>query len=117
MFRMLCKSKLQNATVTKKDLKYSGSIGLDKAIMEACDLYANEAVQVLNVNNGNRFETYVIEERKGSGTIALYGPAARLGEIGDRIVVLSYALIKDEACGGLAMRLVNVDGNNRVTAA
>ena len=80
-FRTMCKSKIHRAKITKKELHYEGSIGVDKTLMEASGIYQNEFVQVLNVNNGARFETYVIEEQKGSGTISLYGPAAHLGEV------------------------------------
>lgn len=87
------KSKIAYATVTGKNLYYVGSITIDKAIMDAACIYPNEKVQVVNLNNGNRLETYVIEGEAGSKTIALNGPAARQCEIGDPLFILSYAMI------------------------
>ena len=87
------KSKISYATVTNKDLFYVGSITIDKTIMDAACIYPNEKVQVVNLNNGARLETYVIEGKAGSETIALNGPAARQCEIGDSLFILSYAII------------------------
>lgn len=77
IFRQLFKSKIHRATITKKELRYDGSIGIDKKLLLESDLLAGEKVQVLNFNNGKRFETYVIEEKENSGDIVLYGPAVR----------------------------------------
>ena len=85
MLRILCKSKISNAVITAKELGYNGSIGLDKNIIEATDILPGEQVQVLNANNGERFTTYVIEEKADSGKIVLYGPAARKGEPGTNL--------------------------------
>jgi len=112
MLRTIMKSKIKNATITKKDHNYSGSIGIDKKLLDACNIYPYEIVQVLNVNNGSRFETYVIEESEGSGTIALYGPAARLGEIGDPIVILSYGIIEGKEAPNLKVKIITVDRKN-----
>lgn len=114
MLRMMCKSKIEKAIITKKDLKYSGSIGVDKKILTAAGIYPNEIVQVLNVNNGSRFETYVIEEKEGSGVIALYGPAVRLGEIGDTVIILSYALVEGKEAPNLETRITTLDKKNNV---
>jgi len=87
------KSKIAYAKLTQKDLFYIGSITIDEAIMEQANLRENEQVQVVNLNNGNRLETYVIKGKRGSRVFGLNGPAARLGEIGDYIFIIAYALI------------------------
>jgi len=102
-----------NAVLTKKELNYSGSIGIDKAILLKSDMIPGERVQVLNFNNGKRFETYIIEEKERSGIIALYGPAARLGETGDRMCVISYAMMSDEEAKTAEQKIVLVDQKNR----
>ncbi|MFH1791818.1 MAG: aspartate 1-decarboxylase [Candidatus Omnitrophota bacterium] len=114
MFRIICKSKIENAIVTKKSLSCSGSIGIDKNLLEACNVYPNEIVQVLNMNNGARFETYAIEEREGSGAIALYGPAARLGEVGDPLVILSQAIVDGKEVPNAKIKIVSLDSKNRI---
>ena len=113
MFRMMCKSKINRAKITKKELHYSGSIGIDKALLEASDILPNEKVHVLNLNNGSRFETYVIEEAKGSGAIALYGPATYLGAEGDLVIILSYCMVEEKETRFIIPRIVTVDGENR----
>ena len=87
------KSKIAYAKVTHKDLYYVGSITIDRDIMHQANIHANEKVQIVNLNNGERLETYVIEGKAGSGIFGLNGPAARRCEIGDPIFILSYALI------------------------
>jgi len=114
MLRLMCKSKIKNATITKKDLYYAGSIGIDKEILKMSNIYPNETVQVLNANNGSRFETYVIEEREGSGTIALYGPAARLGEVGDTIIILSNGLYEAKEAPNLETKVITLDKKNSI---
>lgn len=114
MLRILCKSKITNAFVTDKEMRYSGSIGVDKAIMEVSDLLLGEQVQVLNANNGERLTTYVIEEKEGSGKIVLYGPAARKGEEGDELVILSYCSMETKECRNFNMRLISLGKNNTV---
>src|SRR5882757_1128324 len=85
------KSKIHRAVITEADLSYIGSITIDENLMEAASLIENEKVQVVNVNNGERLETYVIKGKRGSGTCCLNGPAARKGMVGDVVVVISYA--------------------------
>lgn len=114
MFRKICRAKIHKAVINKKDLDYKGSIGIDKKILEASGILANEMVLVLNFDNGQRFETYVIEEEENSGTIALYGPAAKLGELGDEVIVLSYVFLEDEKAKDVKMKVVNVDKDNRL---
>lgn len=110
----MCKSKIHRATVTKVDLHYEGSIGIDKDLIKAANILKNEIVQVVNINNGNRFETYVIEEPSGSGTIGLYGAAAHLGKAGDLVIILSNGLMAEEEALALKLKAVHVDANNRI---
>jgi aspartate 1-decarboxylase len=104
------KSKISYATITQKDLFYVGSITIDEAIMQQANLQENEKVHIVNLNNGERLETYVIKGAKNSNIIALNGPAARKAEIGDQIFILSYALI-DPKHEKLAPLLVNLRKN------
>ncbi|MCF8294360.1 MAG: aspartate 1-decarboxylase [Chitinophagaceae bacterium] len=90
------KSKIHRATVTQADLNYIGSVTIDQKLMEAANLIENEKVQIVNTNNGERLETYVIKGKRGSGTICLNGPAARKVEPGDIIIIVSYALMDFE---------------------
>ena len=113
MLRIMCKSKIHRATITKADLHYEGSIGIDKALVTAAGLYPGEIVQVVNINNGSRFETYVIEEPQGSGTIGLYGAAAHLGKTGDLVIILSSALVADDEARSLEIKTVYVDRQNK----
>lgn len=110
----MCKSKIHRARITKVDLHYEGSIGIDKDLLKASNIYPNEIVQVVNINNGSRFETYVIEEPAGSGAIGLYGAAAHLGKVGDLIIILSYGLMDDANAKGVKITAVKVDKNNKI---
>ncbi|HRZ34891.1 MAG TPA: aspartate 1-decarboxylase [Candidatus Paceibacterota bacterium] len=110
--RVMLKSKIHRATLTSKALDYEGSIGLDRRLMDAADLLAGEQVHVLNVNTGSRLITYVIEAPRGSGTVMLNGPAARLGEPGDLVVIIAYGHYTDAAARRLVPRIVHVDENN-----
>jgi aspartate 1-decarboxylase len=112
MLRIMCKSKINRAKVTKRELHYSGSIGIDKALLEASNILPNEMVQVLNVNNGSRFETYVIEEPKGSGTIALYGPAVYQGKEGDLVIIISYCMVEEKETRSMTPKMISVDSRN-----
>ena len=93
MLITVMKSKISYATLSKKDLFYIGSITIDQVIMEQASIYHNERVQIVNLNNGQRLETYVIPGEPGSNIIALNGAAARCGEIGDQLFIISYAQI------------------------
>ncbi|PKO17635.1 aspartate 1-decarboxylase [candidate division BRC1 bacterium HGW-BRC1-1] len=112
MLRFLMKSKIHRATVTDADLNYTGSITLDRDLMDAADLMPNERVQVVNNNNGSRFETYVIEGKRGSGIVCLNGAAARLVQRGDVIIVISYAMMNDEEARAHQPKIVLVDAQN-----
>ncbi|MDX9971860.1 MAG: aspartate 1-decarboxylase [FCB group bacterium] len=115
MLLTMLKSKIHRATVTEADLNYVGSLTLDVDLMEAADMYPYEKVQVLNVNNGARFETYIIEGERGSGIVCLNGPAARMGEKGDIIIALTYVQIEAEKAKGYRPKNVHVDAQNRIT--
>ena len=96
MFINILKSKIHRAVVTEADLNYVGSITIDEDLMDAVNLLENEKVQVVNVNNGERLDTYVIKGKKGSGVCCLNGPAARKAAVGDTVIIISYATIDFE---------------------
>ncbi len=112
--RILCKSKIHRATVTEANLNYEGSLTLDPLLMEAAGLVPFEQVHVLNLNNGARFETYLIEGERGSGTVCVNGAAARLVQVGDPVIVLAYALVPEDELSDFTARIVFVDEHNRV---
>lgn len=114
MRRTLFKSKIHRATLTGAHLEYEGSISVDRDLMDAAELVPYEKVQVLNLSNGNRLETYVIEGPRGSGEIQLNGPAARLGHAGDRVIIVSYAEYDEEELAAHAPTVVHVDEHNRL---
>jgi len=114
MLREVLRSKIHNATVIKKKLYYEGSIGIDKALLLKSNILANEKVHVVNFNNGARFETYVIEEKENSGTIALYGPAARQAEIGDKICIIAHGIIEDSQVQLLKPQIILLDDKNKI---
>ena len=98
MFIEVCKSKIHKATVTQANLQYVGSITIDEDLMDAANLIENEKVQVVNINNGERLETYVIKGKRGMGEVCLNGPAARKVQVGDVVIIISYATMDfDEA--------------------
>lgn len=108
------KSKIHRATVTEADLNYVGSITLDMDLVDAAGMIVGEKVQVVNVNNGARFETYIIEGKRGSGVVCLNGPAARLVAVGDVIIVLSYALLDFEEAKAFRPSIVFPNTDNRL---
>ena len=115
MRRTLFKSKIHRATLTGADLHYEGSLTVDRDLMDAADLLPFEKVQVVNVNNGARLETYVIEGARGSGTVQLNGAAARLGMPGDVVIVIAYGEFEEaELAAGFTPRIVFVDARNRM---
>jgi L-aspartate-alpha-decarboxylase len=113
----MLKSKIHRAVVTEADLNYVGSITIDKNLMEAADILENEKVTVVNNNNGQRFETYVIEGEAGSGIICLNGAAARLAVRGDVVIILTYTILEDEESKTHKPRLVYVNEKNEITKA
>lgn len=114
MRRIMMKSKLHRATVTQANLDYVGSITIDRDLMDAADLLPNEKVQIVDNDNGNRFETYVIEGERGSGVIGLNGAAARLVYPGDTVIIISYAEMEDAEARAWEPTVVFVDEENRV---
>ncbi|NLL05471.1 MAG: aspartate 1-decarboxylase [Clostridiaceae bacterium] len=114
MFINLMKSKIHRARVTESNLNYVGSITIDEDLMDMADLMKNEKVQIVNNNNGNRFETYVIPGERGSGMICLNGAAARLVHPGDVIIIISYGLFERKEAKEYNPKIVFVDENNKV---
>jgi aspartate 1-decarboxylase len=114
MLRCLVRSKIQRLVVTDKNLKYEGSLELDSRLMRAADILPGELVQVVNVNNGDRFETYVIAAQSGSGACVLNGAAARLGEAGDELIVMSLGWFAETESPRHKLKRINVDNRNRI---
>ncbi|WP_293443657.1 aspartate 1-decarboxylase [Persephonella sp.] len=114
MRRTVLKSKIHRITITGADLHYEGSLTLDEAIMEAADLVPFEKVEVFNINNGNRFSTYVIPGARYSGECILNGAAARLGHAGDLIIIVSYADLEDSELKDFKVKLVYIDEDNSI---
>lgn len=115
MRRTMCKSKIHRATLTGADLNYVGSLTVDRDLMDAADMLPYEQVHVVNVNNGARLTTYVIEGERGTGTMQLNGAAARLGAPGDIVIVITYGEYDDaEVKRVFEPTIVFVDGKNRI---
>ena len=114
MLVAMLKSKIHRATVTEADLNYAGSLTLDPLLMEAADMLENERVQVLNINTGDRFETYIIAGKRGSGVVCLNGAAARLGQPGDLIIAITYAQMDVDAAKKHVPKIVHVDEKNHL---
>lgn len=108
------KSKVHRIRVTQAELHYVGSITLDEDVMDAANIIENEKVQVVNVNNGERFETYVIKGERGTGTVCLNGPAARKVQVGDIIIIVSYGIMDFEEAKSHTPTIIFPDDNNRV---
>jgi aspartate 1-decarboxylase len=113
MFIEVFKSKIHRATVTEANLNYTGSITIDLDLMEAADLLPHQKVQIVNINNGERFETYVIQGMRGSGVICLNGPAARLVQMGDMVIIIAYATVTLEEARSHVPTICHVDAHNR----
>ena len=114
MMRMMLKSKIHRATVTHADLHYVGSIAIDRDLMDAADLLEGEQVTIADITNGARLETYVIPAARGSGLIGINGAAAHLVDVGDLVIIMSYAAMDDAEARTLKPRVVHVDEQNRV---
>jgi aspartate 1-decarboxylase len=114
MFRTLYKSKIQGAKVTEANLEYVGSITIDQDLLDASDIIANERVQIVNLNNGTRLETYVISGKPGSGIICMNGGTARWAVIGDRILVISYAMMDSKEAATFKPKVIFVNEKNRI---
>ena len=109
------KSKIHRATVTLAELYYEGSITIDTDLLKASDILPFEKVQVVNVNNGSRLETYTLEGPSGSGMICLNGPAARLGAVGDEVIIITYSQMSDEEAKKHKPKIVLVDKENKIS--
>ena len=107
-------AKIHRATVTDANLDYVGSITIDKALLEASGIKANQKVEILNINNGERFHTYVIEGEKNSGCICLNGAAARRVQKNDLVIIVAYALLDENEQKTFVPKIVHVDENNRI---
>ena len=114
MMREMCKSKIHGAVVTEANLKYEGSITIDEALMEVANIVAYEKVQVVNLSNGVRLETYVIPGKRNSGVICLNGPAARLGHQGDKVHIISYCIVPEMQIRRWKPKVVAVKAQNKV---
>ena len=114
MYRCMLKSKIHRAVLTDADLNYMGSITIDRDLLEVADILPFEKVQVVNNNNGQRFETYAIEGEAGSGCVCLNGAAARLGQPGDILIILSYIQLDDQEARQHKPQVVFVDENNKI---
>lgn len=116
MLRTLFKAKLHRATVTEACLNYVGSITIDEDLLDAAGILINEKVQVVNNNNGARLETYVIPGPRGSGVICLNGAAARLVQPGDKIIIITYAMVDDREAKDFKPTVVFLDDHNKIAA-
>jgi len=114
MLRTIYKSKIHNATVTDANLKYTGSITIDSELLKAADIFPGEKVQIVNLNNGSRVETYVIEGAAKSGTICMNGAAARWAEPGDKVIIISYCLVESKEVSTFAPKALILDDKNRI---
>ena len=117
VFKMLLsmfKSKLHRATITQADLNYVGSVTIDRELLEKSGILTGEKVQILNLNNGERFETYTIEGAAGSGIICINGAAARLVQVGDKVIIIAYALMDENEAKTFAPTVVVLDEKNRI---
>lgn len=110
----ILKSKIHRARITEAELHYVGSISIDEDLMDAANLIEGEKVQIVNVNNGERLETYVIKGARGSGTICLNGPAARKAQVGDIVIIISYASMKFEKAKAFKPSIVFPTPDNKL---
>lgn len=114
MFRQMFKSKIHRATVTDGNLHYVGSITIDQDLIEEADIIPNEKVLVVNINNGARFETYVIPGKRGSGVVCTNGGGARLTLPGDKVIIIAFGTYSEEELKYFEPRIVHVDDDNKI---
>lgn len=114
MHIQILKSKIHRVKVTQAELHYVGSITIDEDLIDAANMIENEKVQIVNINNGERFETYIIKGVRGSGTICLNGPAARKVQVGDMVIIISYASMDFEEAKKFKPTVIFPDANNRL---
>ena len=111
----MLRAKIHRATVTQCDLNYEGSCGIDENLLEAADIRECEKIELYNVNNGERFSTYAIKGKRGSGEISLNGAAARRAHLGDLLIICTYAPMTDEEITSYKQKIVFVDDKNQIT--
>ena len=116
MQRNMLRAKIHRASVTQCDLHYEGSCGIDENLLDAADIKEHEQIELYNVNNGERFSTYVIKGKRGSGEISLNGAAARRVQLGDLMIICTYAPMTDEESSSFKPKVVFVDGKNQITS-
>ncbi len=116
MLLFMCKGKLHRATVTQAELNYIGSVTIDGDLLAQAGILPGERVQVLNINNGERFETYTIAGQPGSGVICVNGAAARLAQPGDKVIVIAYALMEEEEARSFKPKVLLLDGYNKIVS-
>jgi aspartate 1-decarboxylase len=114
LFITIMKSKIHRATVIQTNLNYMGSITVDRELMKAADIVEYERVQVVNLNNGARLETYLIASEEGSGYVCLNGAAARWAQAGDKVIIISYCMVTRDEALCWQPKIVNVDKNNKI---
>ena len=114
MILTMLKGKIHRATVTQAELNYMGSITIDKTLMEASNIIENEKVQIVDINNGERFETYVIPGKRDSGVICLNGAAARLVQAGDKVIIIAYAQMNEEEAKKFKPAVVFINDDNTI---
>lgn len=115
MQRNMLRAKIHRASVTQCDLHYEGSCGIDEDLLDAADIKPNERVELYNITNGERFATYAIKGKRGSGEISLNGAAARRVQLGDLMIICTYALMTDEEANTFQPKIIFVDSKNKMT--
>jgi aspartate 1-decarboxylase len=114
MNRIMLMAKIHRATVTEADLHYEGSCGIDEDLLDAANMREFEKIELYNINNGNRFATYIIKEPRGSGKISLNGAAARKAHLGDHLIICTYAAVPDSEVPSHVPHVILVDDDNRI---
>ena len=115
MQRIMLRAKIHRASVTQCDLNYEGSCGIDEDLLDAADICEFEKIELYNVNNGERFSTYAIRGKRGTGEISLNGAAARLAQLGDLLIICTYAPMNEDEVAPYKPKIVFVDEKNRIT--
>lgn len=114
MLRTVLKSKIHRVHITEANLYYEGSITIDERLMQAADIIEGEKVEVFNLNNGHRLQTYAIRGKRGSGVVCLNGPAARGACVGDNVIIVSYIMVDDKEAKSIKPKIIKVDARNHI---
>lgn len=117
MLRTIYKSKIHKARITESNLNYTGSITIDSVLLKAADILPGEKVQIVNLHNGSRVETYVMEGEPNSGTICMNGAAARWAQPGDKVIIISYCLVESKEAFAIVPKAIFLDDNNKIKKA